>query len=44
MELIERGFGMVHWVKQKFTQVMVQNCKKKIIGLLMELKSQNFYL
>jgi len=29
--------------EQKFTLVMVQNCKKKILGLLMASKSQNFY-
>ena len=31
MEFIGRGSGMVHWVKQKFTQVMVKIAK--IIGL-----------
>ena len=44
MESIERGFGMVHWEKPKFTQVMAQNYKKKILGLLMALKKQKFFL
>ena len=31
MEFTEKGSGMVHWVKQKFTQVMVQNYKRKYL-------------
>ena len=44
MESIERGSGMVHWVKPKFIQVMVQNYKNKIVGMLMAFKKQKFYL
>ena len=44
MEFIERVFGMVHWEKHKFTWVMDPNYKKKILGLLIALKRQNFYL